>query len=142
MFGKFEVIHLCGITRNHYDIFRQAEEELTKQGYIVFKPVFYDLCLYNKYKDIIDEQCYEKLLVSDIICIVTPEHIGVSTLERINQATKLGKKIMYWNKDKCTMCDDSQIENVEHITIGKGNNISHDITKIIFKKEETKNELC
>lgn len=96
MFGKFEVVHLCGTTKDNYNRFKYIEEELTKLGYIVFKPVFYDINEYNKYKDIVDAQCYEKLKMCDILCIVT-DHIGDSTFLRIKQAAKLGKKIYYWS---------------------------------------------
>ncbi|MCM1215983.1 MAG: DUF4406 domain-containing protein [Lachnospiraceae bacterium] len=97
MFGKYTVVHLGGTTRGNYDKFRHVEEELTKMGYIVFKPVFYDLDEYNKYKDIVDDQCYEKLKMCDIFCIVTPKHIGSSTMLRSKQAAELGKKIYYWS---------------------------------------------
>lgn len=97
MFGKFEVVHLCGTTMNNYERFRYVEKELTKLGYIVFKPIFYNINDYNEYKNIVDEQCYEKLKVCDILCIATPEHIGQSTILRIKQAAKLGKKIYYWS---------------------------------------------
>ena len=36
----------------------------------------------------IDAMCYEKLIVSDILVLVTPEHIGRSTIFRIAQAMK------------------------------------------------------
>lgn len=97
MFGNFKVVHLCGTTRGNYDKFRHIEEELTKMGYIVFKPVFYDLDEYNKYEDIIDEQCYEKLKACDILCVVG-KHIGDSTRLRIKQAAIMGKEIYYWSE--------------------------------------------
>ena len=72
MFGKFEVVYLCGSPiKDNYNKFRYIEEELAKLGYIVLKPVFYNIDDYNKYKDIEDEQCYEKLKMCDILCIVT-----------------------------------------------------------------------
>lgn len=36
MFGKYKVVHLVGIAREHREQFQSAEEYLTKQGYIVF----------------------------------------------------------------------------------------------------------
>lgn len=93
MFGPYKVFHLCGVTRDHRNVFQEAEEYLTKQGHICFKPVFYDFDIYLQYADLLDNQCYEKLLVCDAICIVTPKHIGKSTALRIQQAKELGKEI-------------------------------------------------
>lgn len=99
LFGKYKVVHLIGITREHREQFQAAEEYLTKCGYIVFKPVFYDLDIYNQYPEMLDDMCYEKLLVADIVCIVTPEHIGKSTQLRIKQAKELGKEIIVWENN-------------------------------------------
>ncbi len=93
MFGKYKVVHLVGSTRGNGDIFRKAEKYLTEQGYIVFKPVFYNLEEYEPNMDMYNDMCYEKLLVCDIVCITTPEHIGESTRNRIKQAKSLNKDI-------------------------------------------------
>lgn len=99
MFGKFKTAHLLGITRDHKEQFRHVEEELTKAGYICFTPVFYDLNIYNQMPDLLDDMCYEKLLVCDLCVVVTPEHIGKSTTNRINQAFALGKPVYLWENE-------------------------------------------
>ena len=93
MIGKYYVAHLLGIAREHEDRFRYVEKELTKMGYICFAPVFYDLNIYNQYPDLLDDMCYEKLVVCDFCVVVTPEHIGKSTTKRINQAKEFGKPV-------------------------------------------------
>lgn len=40
--------------------------------------------------------CYEKLLVCDFCVVVTPEHIGKSTTNRIRQAIQLNKPVYIW----------------------------------------------
>lgn len=54
MFGKYKVIHLVGSTKDNRDVFRHIEEELTKLGYIVFAPVFYDINIYNQMPELLD----------------------------------------------------------------------------------------
>ena len=93
MFGKYKVAHLIGITREHEKEFRYVEAQLTKMGYICFAPVIYDYDIYKEYSELIDDMCYEKLLISDICVIVTPEHIGKSTQLRIKQAKELNKPV-------------------------------------------------
>lgn len=94
---KFKIAHLAGITREHEKQFREAEKLLTRQGYIVFSPVFYNLDEYNsfgKFPNMLDDMCYEKLSVySDFLVIVTPEHIGKSTSLRIRQAREMNKPV-------------------------------------------------
>lgn len=97
MIGKYKVVHLIGSTKGNYELFKNAEEYFTKMGYIVFKPVFYNLDSKNGIIDMLNDMCYEKLLFSDIICIVTPEHIGESTRNRIRQSYELNKKIIVFD---------------------------------------------
>ena len=99
MFGKFKVAHLLGVTRDHEKQFRQVETELTKMGYICFAPVIYSLSVYKQYPDLLDDMCYEKLLVCDICVIVTPDHIGKSTQNRIKQAVEFGKPVYVWENN-------------------------------------------
>lgn len=99
MFGKYKVAHLLGITREHERYFRHVETELTKAGYICFAPVIYSLDIYNQYPDLLDDMCYEKLLVCDFCVVVTPEHIGKSTVNRIRQAISLEKPIYVWENN-------------------------------------------
>ena len=96
MFGKYKVAHLLGITREHEKQFRHVETELTKMGYICFAPVIYNFDVYKQYSELLDDMCYEKLLVCDICVVVTPEHIGKSTSNRIKQAIDLGKLVYVW----------------------------------------------
>ena len=93
MFGKYKVAHLIGITREHEKQFRYVETELTKMGYICFAPVIYNLEVYNQHSDLLDDMCWEKLLVCDICVIVTTEHIGKSTSNRIRQVKELNKPV-------------------------------------------------
>lgn len=43
--------------------------------------------------------CYEKLLVCDFCVVVTPEHIGKSTSNRIRQAISMNKPVYVWEND-------------------------------------------
>lgn len=86
MFGKYMVAHLLGHTRDNEVNFRRVERKLTKQGFICFVPAIYVLSEYLKYQDLIDDMCYEKLLVCDLCVAVT---LGESTNIRISQAKKL-----------------------------------------------------
>lgn len=96
MFGRYKVAHLLGSTKDNEKQFRYAEIELTKMGYICFTPAIYNFDVYNKISDLLDDMCYEKLLVCDICVVVTPDHIGKSTLNRIKQALDLGKPVYIW----------------------------------------------
>ncbi len=93
MIGKYQVAHLIGSTENNETRFRDAEITLTKMGYICFRPVIYNLDRYLRCKDLIDDMCKEKLLLCDICVVVTPEKIGDSTKQMIQQAIELGKPV-------------------------------------------------
>lgn len=110
MFGKYKVAHLLGITREHEKQFRYVETELTKMGYICFAPVIYNFDTYKQHSDLLDDMCYEKLLVCDICVVVTPEHIGKSTQNRIRQARELEKPVYIFKNN-----------NLELIQSGKDN---------------------
>ena len=97
MIGNYKVAHLLGITREHEPQFRHVERELTKRGYICFAPAIYSLEIYNQHAELLDDMCYQKLLVCDICVVVTPEHIGKSTTLRIKQAAELGKPVYVWD---------------------------------------------
>lgn len=93
---KYKIAHLVGITREHEKQFRSAEKILTRKGYIVFTPVFYNMEEYLSFgqcPNMLDDMCYWKLLFCDFIVIVTPEHIGKSTSNRIKQAIELNKPV-------------------------------------------------
>lgn len=93
---KYEIAHLIGITRGHEKQFRDAEKVLTKQGYIVLAPVFYTIDEYLSFGEcpnMLDDMCYEKLLICDFLVLVTPEHIGKSTRSRIEQAKEFDKTV-------------------------------------------------
>jgi len=107
MIGKYKVAHLLGITRDHEEQFRHVEKELTKMGYICFAPAIYDLEVYNQYPDLLDDMCYQKLLVCDICVIVTPEHIGKSTSNRIKQAIELNKPVYVWTNNNLFLYKDN-----------------------------------
>lgn len=93
---NYKVAHLVGITREHEKQFRGAEKTLTRKGYIVFTPVFYrmeEYLSFGEYPNMLDDMCYQKLLLCDFLVIVTPEHIGKSTSNRIKQAMELNKPV-------------------------------------------------
>lgn len=97
---KYKIVHLIGLTRGNEDKFRDAEKILTRKGFIVFAPVFYKMDEYlsfGKTPNMLDDMCYEKLLMCDFCVLVTPEHIGKSTRERIKQAHSMGKEICILN---------------------------------------------
>lgn len=96
MIGNYKVAHLLGITREHEPQFRHVEQELTKQGYICFAPAIYNFDIYLQHKDMLNDMCYQKLLMCDLCVIVTPEHIGESTTNRIKQAKELNIPIYLW----------------------------------------------
>ena len=92
----FEWALLIGSTRNNEKRFRDAEKIVTEKGFIVFTPVFYDYeeyKLFGDYPNMLDKMCYQKFCMSDILVLVTPEHIGHRTSVRIQQAKECHKKI-------------------------------------------------
>lgn len=93
----FPIMHLIGSTKggNQQD-FIDAEKYYTKRGYIVFKPVFFDLPTNDTSLPMLTDMCTQKLKMCDVVCVVT-EHIGESTKLRIEQAKKLNKKIIYYS---------------------------------------------
>lgn len=97
MLGNFSLIHIGGITRNNEKIFRRIENRLTLQGYICFAPVVYDVEVWKPNKEMLDDMCYEKLIICDIFLIETPWHIGESTKLRIQQSKELNIPIMVYN---------------------------------------------
>ena len=99
MIGKFKTVHLIGSTKGNAELFSSAEKYFTKKGYIVFKPVFFDLKSDDPRLEMYNDMCYDKLLFCDIVCITTPSHIGKSTLNRINQSIQLGKDIIIYEND-------------------------------------------
>lgn len=100
MLGKYKVAHLIGVTRGRMHQFRVVEEKLTKQGYICFAPVIYTYDVYMEYADMIDDMCNEKLQIADLLVIVTPDHIGKSTIFRINQAKEKGIPVYVFENNK------------------------------------------
>lgn len=108
MIGNYKVAHLLGITREHEPQFRHVERELTKRGYICFAPAIYNLEIYNQHAELLDDMCYQKLLVCDICVVVTPEHIGKSTTKRIQQATEFGKPVYFWDTNTDSLIDIQQ----------------------------------
>lgn len=103
MLGKFEVAHLIGITRDHEASFRAVEYELTKQGYICFCPVIFDYDVYKSigdYPNMLDEMCSEKMTIADLLVLVTPEHIGKSTMVRLVQASAYNIPVKVYRNGK------------------------------------------
>ena len=98
MIGKYKVAHLLGRTNGNEKRFRRVEVEMTKAGYICFVPAVYDFEIYKKNAEVLNDMCYEKLLVCDLCVVVTPEHIGKSTQKRIHLAKIIGKPVCIWNE--------------------------------------------
>lgn len=120
MIGKYKVAHLLGITRDHEMQFRNVERELTKAGIICFAPAIYDYDIYKQYPDMLDDMCYEKLLVCDYCVLVTPEHIGKSTTNRIMQAIALGKPVYVWKNDAIVDVIQTEDDLNTYIRVMKG----------------------
>lgn len=95
--NSFPIMHLIGSTKgtNQQD-FIDAEKYYTEKGYIVFKPVFFDLLACDPKLSMLTDMCTQKLKMCDVVCVVT-EHIGDNTKFRIEQARKLNKKIIYYS---------------------------------------------
>ena len=90
---KFKIAHLLGSTKGNEQLFRAAEAELTKQGYICFAPVFYGYEACKPYLPMLTEMCTAKLQICDICVVATPDHIGDSTTNRIKEALSLRKPV-------------------------------------------------
>ena len=54
---------------------------------------------YKVDSDLLDDMCYEKLLVCDFCVVVTPEYIGKSTSNRIRQAISMNKPVYVWENN-------------------------------------------
>lgn len=97
MIGKYQLIHIGGVTRNNEKIFRKIEHELTLKGYICWAPVVYDVEVWRSNQEMLDDMCYAKLTVCDIFLIATPWHIGQSTQLRISQCKEFDIPVMVYN---------------------------------------------
>lgn len=99
MIGKYKLAYIGGIARGHEKQFRACETALTLDGYICFAPVVYDMEVYKQHPDLLDDMCYEKLLICDLFVIATPEHIGRSTTHRLCQCFDMGIPTYIWVDD-------------------------------------------
>ena len=108
---KYEIAHLIGSTENNEERFRIAKITLTKMGYICFRPVIYNLTTYLSCKDLIDDMCKEKLLLCDICVIVTPEKIGESTKQMIQQAIELGKPVYKFTRGILQLFQEEELDS-------------------------------
>lgn len=98
MNNDFLIMHLIGSTKiENEQYFLAAERYYTKNGYIVFKPVFFGLDTNDEKLAMYTDMCTQKLNMCDVVCVVT-EHIGESTKKRIRQAMALNKKIIYFSE--------------------------------------------
>ena len=95
---RYKVAHLLGHTRGYEAVFRKAEIALTlNYQMICYKPVIYDFEVYKQHAELLDNMCFQKLLECDLCVIVTPNRIGDSTINRINQAYAVGIPVYVWN---------------------------------------------
>ena len=102
LYHEYKIAHLLGKTRNNELLFRHVEKVLTLQGYICFTPVIYNLEEYLQYPEMLDNMCYQKLLMSDICVIVTPDHIGESTTKRIQQCKEFNIPLYVFEDEQLT----------------------------------------
>ncbi len=76
--------------------FRDAEKILTGKGCIVFATVFYnaeEYLSFGEFPNMLDGMCYEKLLICDFLVLMMPEHIGMSTVLRMEQWFSIKKPV-------------------------------------------------
>lgn len=103
---KYPVAHLLGKTRENDALFRHAEVVLTLREHMVcYKPVIYELDVYNQNADLLDAMCFQKLLDCDLCVVVTPDHIGPGTKNRIHQAYLLGIPVYLWDDTTETLSE-------------------------------------
>lgn len=102
MIGAYPVAHLIGRTDLENEaLFRKAERELTLQGYIVFCPVIYDRETKLENVQDLNDMCYSKLLMADIVVLVGgPVNVGRSTSHRLGQAFTTDKPVFLWRDNK------------------------------------------
>lgn len=92
----YPIMHLIGSTKGQNRLlFTLAERYYTAKGYIVFKPVFFDLPEDDPNLQMYTDMCTQKLLACDVVCVVT-DHIGDSTKKRIAQAKQLRKPVIFF----------------------------------------------
>ena len=97
---SYKIVNLLGTSQGNRRLFRKVEKELTKQGYICFTPVIYTIDEYTEHKELLDNMCYQKLLMADICVIVTSDHIERSTSKNIQQCQYFGIPVYLWKNGK------------------------------------------
>ena len=99
----YSVINLIGSTK-YKDLFRELEEKLSINGYLVFSPLVYNQTGDNPecgedVKKILDIEANLKSNISDIVFVVDKDgYIGNSTRKQIEHATLLNKTVLYYSK--------------------------------------------
>lgn len=91
-------MHLIGNTKiENEQQFVYAEKYYTKNGYIIFKPVFFGLDKNDKKLEMYTDMCTQKLNMCDVVCVVT-EYIGESTKKELNKQENSVRKlyILIW----------------------------------------------
>ena len=96
---KSQKICLCGSTK-FKDLFLKIARDLTLQGNIVMMPMLFihsDNELVNEdERQFLSEVHKAKIADADLIYVINPQgYIGDSTIDEINWAISLGKKIKY-----------------------------------------------
>lgn len=99
LFPKYKLAHIGGVTRYNNELFRKIEKELTLQGYICFCPVVYDPVEWEPNQEMLNEMCFEKLMVCDLFVIATPWRVGKSTSLRVEQCRELEIPIKVYNHE-------------------------------------------
>ncbi len=99
----YSTINLIGSTK-YETIFRELEEKLSLNGYLVFSPLVYNQsgnnpsCGLDK-KLVLDNEANLKTNKSDIVFVVDVDgYIGNSTSNQIEHAKLLNKPILYYSK--------------------------------------------
>ena len=99
----YSTINLIGSTKFE-STFRELEEELSLNGYLVFSPLVYNQSGSNPgcgidTKVILDNEANLKTNKSDIVFVVDVDgYVGSSTKNQIEHAKLLNKPILYYSK--------------------------------------------
>lgn len=78
-----------------------CREDIDGKRLHYIRPVFYNVEEYlsfGEFSNMLDGMCYEKLLICDFLVLMMPEHIGMSTVLRMEQWFSIKKPVAgSWN---------------------------------------------
>lgn len=75
--------------------YRQAEEELTKAGYVVLSVVWFkdDLPNFESHRELLERIHFQKIRLADAVVLIDPQAVGKHTSMEIDFAKKIGKPV-------------------------------------------------